>query len=150
MTRTTPTMPATTTAEPPARASGFSIGVTVPRSNVGEVETAAEPSTVPTATKTGTGHHRREARRPSGISNNSALSGKASPGSHHQLSTHAAATPPGRAPGSATSASTAYAYARPPIVPHKAMIASTHEIGCSGLRVVSRTPIRPRTTFTPR
>src|SRR4051812_3269662 len=110
MTRTTPKMPATRTAEPPARASGFSIGVTVPRSNVGEVETATDPSTVPTATKAPVGHHRRDARRPSGISSSSALSGNAKPGSHHQLSNQAATSPPGSDPGSATSASTAYAY----------------------------------------
>ena len=75
---------------------------------------------------------------PSGISSSNTLSGRASPGSHHQLSSQAAASPPGREPGSATSASTAYAYARPPTVPQRAMIARTQEIGCSGLRVVSR------------
>ena len=84
------------------------MGSAVPRSNVGEVETAAEPNTVPTTTAVGTGHHRRDARRPSGISRSSALRGKARSGSHHQLSNQAATIPPGREPGSATSAPTAY------------------------------------------
>ena len=44
----------------------------VPRSNVGEVETATDPSTVPTATAAGTGHHRLDARWPSGIRSSSA------------------------------------------------------------------------------
>ncbi len=84
------------------------------------------------------------------MSSSNALSGNASAGSHHQLSNQAAASPPGREPGSETSASKAYAYMRPPIVPQRAMIASTQEIGCSGLRVVSRSPISARTTLPPR
>ena len=109
MTRITPKIPRITIVLPPARASGFSIGVGVPRSNVGDVETATDPSTVPTATAAGTGHHRLDARWPSGIDTSNTHRGRARPGSHHQLSNQAATSPPGREPGSATSASTAYA-----------------------------------------
>ena len=79
----------------------------VPRSNVGEAETASDPSSVPTATAAGAGHHRRDASRPSGMSTSSTLIGNASAGSQSQLSIQAAAIPPGREPGLATSASTA-------------------------------------------
>ena len=90
-----------------SRASGFSMRLVVPRSNVGEAETANDARTRSDGHGGRTGHHRRDASRPSGMSTSSALSGNASAGSQRQLSSQAAAIPPGREPGLATSASTA-------------------------------------------
>jgi hypothetical protein len=113
-------------------------------SKLESADTKDETRTVPIATETGAGHHRRDGRPPSGISTSSAQGNSASPGSHAQLLNQAAASPPGSEPGSSTSASTAYAVARPETPHQSAAIAMTQETRCCGMRVVSSTPITAR------
>src|SRR5262249_22271989 len=119
------------------------------RSNVASVETRTAVSKVPSATAAGTGHQRHDARRPSGTSTISAHRKSAKPGSHAQLSSQAAESPAGREAGLFTSASAAYACARPAIAHHNAARAITHDTRLSGRRVVRTKPSSATMPVTP-